>query len=103
MEPMSRELLTMLLLLCIAPAGCNRFINKPTKQIQVPDSGPVVLTAAERSAQLPDANQPPALISRASYMRPIAERSALKPFDEWTEQDAAVDALGRIGAAAVPS
>jgi len=79
--------------------------SKPTKQIQVPDSGPPVLTSMELPPQSPaaTASQPPATISQAAYLRPVSAGQSLKPFEQWTEQDAARDALGRIGTAAVPA
>jgi len=87
-------------------AGCNRLVSKPKKQVQVPDSGPPVLVSSElppQSPATPQAPISPALISQASYMRPLAGSQSVKPFNQWTEQDAAEDALGRIGAAAVPA
>jgi hypothetical protein len=40
-------------------------------------------------------------VARAAYLEPVTP--AIKPFPEWSEQEAAADALGRIGAAAVPA
>jgi HEAT repeat protein len=84
-------------------AGCNRF-STPARQVQVPDGGPPVLTAEERAAhpEMLTAMSQPRLISPAAYLRAIGEPQGLKPFEQWTEQEAAKDALGRIGAAAVP-
>jgi HEAT repeat protein len=92
----------------VAATGCMRSKPSAVKQIKVPEGGEPVLTSAERAAGEKDVNQPPRLlpqsiISRASYSGPVSESTALKPFERWTEQDAAEDALGRIGAAAVPS
>jgi hypothetical protein len=95
-------------------AGCSIGPTKPTKQIQVLDGGPPVLTSTERAAKELEAKrsgrefvaEPPAqpgFVSQASYMRPIDAPKPLMPFEQWTEQDAASDALGRIGPAAVPS
>jgi hypothetical protein len=89
--------------------GCSRLAPKPTKQVQISGGGPPVLTSLELPPQSPEASQNPAssqklsLISQASYARPIPNDQSVKPFVQWTEQDAAKDALGRIGAAAVPA
>ena len=64
-----------------------------------------MLTAVERAnaAAQPEAGG----VTRASFEQPIdgqvVETAQIKPFDEWSEQEAAADALGRIGPAAVPS
>ena len=91
-----------LISLAMITVGCSRLPAKPMRQIQVPDAGAPVLTSAEQSAQPQPARQEPQLISRMSYVRPLNEGPALKSFSEWSEQDAATDALGRIGGAAVP-
>jgi hypothetical protein len=85
--------------------GCTQVAPpKPTKQISVTDTGARPGNPATPPAGAPtqSASEPPGLVARTSFMQPINEGPALKPFDEWTEQDVAVDALGRIGAAAVP-
>src|SRR5262245_13179691 len=94
----------ILMTLVLAFAGCSRLTGTPTRSIEVPEGGPPVLTTAERLARETDAGRPPAqFVSQAAYMRPIGQPGPLKPFEQWTEQDAATDALGRIGAAAVPA
>jgi HEAT repeat protein len=42
-------------------------------------------------------------VAQASFNQPLDEPQILKPLERWTEQEAAADALGRIGAAAVPA
>ena len=84
-------------------SGCSRLTSTPTKLIEVPEGGPPVLTTAERVAHAMDARRAPGLVSQASYVRHIDQPGPLKPFEQWTEQDAATDALGRIGPAAVPA
>jgi HEAT repeat protein len=102
------------ILFASALAGCGIGPTRPTKTVQVPDGGPPVLTSTERAAKELEAKrsgrefvaqQPdqPGFVSQASYIRPIDAPTPLKPFEMWTEQDAASDALGRIGSAAVPS
>src|SRR5262245_8653920 len=94
----------ILMTLVLAFAGCSRLTGTPTRSIEVPEGGPPVLTTAERLARETDAGRPPAqFVSQAAYMRPIGQPGPLKPFEQWTEQDAATDALGRIGPAAVPA
>jgi HEAT repeats len=115
MNVMNRIIVTMLATMLAAVTatmlgpGCSRLTSKPTKQVQVRDSGPPVLTSMEMppqsSAPSPMAigSQAPGMISQAAYMRPLSNGQSVKPFSQWTEQDAATDALGRIGAAAVPA
>ncbi len=109
MEVMSHRILTALLAaMTLAFAGCGQLTSKPKKQVQVPNSGPPVLTSLELppnsspTSQGGASSQEPALISQAAYVRPVPTGESIKPFDQWTEQEAARDALGRIGAAAVP-
>lgn len=112
MNGMKRIIVTGLIavLATILGTSCSRLSSKPTKQIRITDGGPPVFTSLELQQQSSEAaeSQPPGLISRASYARPLpvghtSAVQSVKPFAEWTEQDAARDALGRIGAAAVPS
>jgi HEAT repeat protein len=71
--------------------------------VQVAEGGAPVLTTAELAKREKMGTPPPRLLSQASFVQPVNELLPLKPFDQWTEQDAATDALGRIGAAAVPA
>jgi len=104
MSRMNRLLHSWLLLAALAAlAGCSRGSQGPTKEVQVPNGGPPVLTSAERTAEeLTAAKRPPRTIAQASFTQPVEEAPPIKPFEQWTEQEAAGDALGRIGAAAVP-
>jgi HEAT repeat protein len=93
-----------------ALAGCGVGPSNPTRTIKTPDGGPPVLTSTERAAkELEDERKArematqPGFVSQASYLRPLDAPRPLKPFEQWTEQDAASDALGRIGPAAIPS
>jgi HEAT repeat protein len=85
-------------------AGCSQSPPSSTKIIEVPDGGEPVLTTAEINA-LPA--RPKRLeVAQASFQRPVAPQPVgprIKPFDQWTEQDVAADALGRIGTPAVPA
>ena len=118
MNVMKRIIVIALVIVAVATiglSGCSRLTSKPTKQIQVPDSGQPVLISSELppqssatpqtmgTSQLTGASQAPAVISQAAYLRPVSSGQSIKPFEAWTEQDAARDALGRIGAAAVPA
>jgi HEAT repeat protein len=86
-------------------AGCGQSQPPAARVVQVPTGGKPVLTAVElaNAAAQPDSGA----VVRASFEEPIArqpvELAQIKPFDEWSEQEAAADALGRIGPAAVPS
>jgi hypothetical protein len=87
----------------LAVGSCSRLTGTPTRSIKVAEGGPPVLTTAERVALEMDVRRPPGFVSQASYARPIEQPGPLKPFEQWTEQDAATDALGRIGPAAIPA
>src|SRR5687768_2793870 len=98
----------MQLAMCLALAGCSDSPLNPKKEIAVPEGGPPVLTSEEQAAQkaapltmrrLPPSN----VVAQASFEQPLEEPRILKPLERWTEQEAAADALGRIGAAAVPA
>jgi HEAT repeat protein len=85
--------------------GCGEPPPPAGRVVQVPTGGEPVLTAVEmaNAARQPDSGA----VVRASFEHPAdrqpVEPPQIKPFDEWTEQEAAADALGRIGPAAVPS
>ena len=74
-------------------AGCGPLTSTPKKAIAVPSGGKVVLTAAERAGQ---ELQPgtPSSVALAAFETPIEEPQLLKPLEQWTEQEAAADALG---------
>jgi hypothetical protein len=118
MNRMNTRLSLALTLLTIL--GCGRLPPTPGKQLQVPGGGQPVLTTEERAARAsssqalspPPNSAPPGFVAQTSYIAPLAEPRplptgetppAVKPFEQWTEQDAAEDALGRIGVAAVPT
>jgi hypothetical protein len=84
--------------------GCSQQSPGPKKEVKVPAGGEPVLTTSERAA-IEAHTYPTSAVARASFEepQPIVEPRALKPLEQWTEQEAAADALGRIGAAAVPS
>jgi hypothetical protein len=88
-------------------AGCSGSAAAPRKVIATSPDGPakvLPLTAAARPMTWPTSTVAP-----AAYEEPLPARPAfitvpvVKPLAEWTEQDVAADALGRIGAAAVPA
>ncbi len=90
----------LLLAVLAVLAGCD-FASQPTKQVETPGGPPGVPGPEYVSAEaLPQSAQPPA--------RPIFDYNvapaeySLKPLEKWTEQEAAADALGRIGPPAVP-
>ena len=88
-------------------AGCSGGASPPKKVIATSPDGPakvLPLTAAAKPMTWPTSTVAP-----AAYEEPLAVRPAaiavpvVKPLAQWTEQDVAADALGRIGAAAVPA
>jgi hypothetical protein len=87
--------------LVVLLAGCGGS-GQPVREIAtaVPEPGqvaPASFVSAETPA--PNGSTPPRPIF--DYTASPAEYN-LKPLDKWTEQEAAADALGRIGTAAVP-
>jgi HEAT repeat protein len=87
--------LASLLAALLPAAGCGQAIIGPTRQIESPDPRPrMIYTSAARGP-----------VAQATYVEPIpaAEPVRIRPFAEWTEQEAAADALGRIGPTAVPA
>jgi hypothetical protein len=97
-------------LVLAALLGCAKKPPAAKREIEVPDGGPPVLTSAERTAHelQPPASRAvasqPGVVTQAAFEQPAESHShAIKPFERWTDQDAAEDALGRIGAPAVPA
>ena len=74
--------------------GCDVPLYGPTKEIRSPDPQ-VVFTSVPTTGA----------VAQAAYVEPVTpeETPRLKPFAQWTEEDTAADALGRIGPAAVPA
>jgi hypothetical protein len=84
--------------------GCSGKQPAARKEIQVPDGGPPVLTSAERTRLEMQKPRVPGVVAQAAYEQSSEPpQPAIKPFEQWTDQDAAEDALGRIGAPAVPA
>jgi HEAT repeat protein len=103
---MSRSFALLALILGFAALlGCTRKSPSARKEIQVPDGGPPVLTTAERAVRGIQESPEPRLIAQAAYRQSVESSSSqgIKRFEQWTDQDAAEDALGRIGAPAVPA
>lgn len=87
-ECMNRAALISLTLVTLAGCGGS---TTPTKSIEVPTApAPQLLSSAGQSRRpIYDYNVAPA-------------QYTLKPLENWTEQEAAAEALGRIGPAALP-
>ena len=87
-------------------AGCGPTLLPPAKQVRSPAGGEVVLTSAERAVAPPGDTRQPQTIAPALFEQPVKAlppEPEIKPFEEWTEQETAADALGRIGPAGVPA
>jgi HEAT repeat protein len=85
-------------------SGCGRGPGSPTKEVEVPNGGPPVLTSTERAEREYQASKRVSgAVAPAMFQQPLEEPQPLKPLTQWTEQEVAADALGRIGAAAVPA
>ena len=98
-ERMTHSLCRLTLLGCLAAiAGCGLTPNEPLKIIATsPEGRPkVYLTSAEAaSAAMEPGLLPVSGVVQATYVEPIAGQPQLKPFTEWSEQEAAAEALGR--------
>jgi HEAT repeat protein len=85
-------------------AGCGQLRLKPTKQIVVPGGGPPVLTSDELlDNRYQVSAQATGRVAPATFQQPAEPPRIMRPLAEWSEQEAAADALGRIGAPAVPA
>jgi hypothetical protein len=91
-----------------ALAGCGWFSSGPSQQVRLPEPAtapaPVMPGTSDGG---PAAASPSGTVQRASFEQPApltapSTARLLRPFPEWSEQEAAAEALGRIGAAAVP-
>jgi hypothetical protein len=97
------------LLLPAIPAlliGCGETVSRPPKMVKSPAGGEVVLTSAERTDLAAGDHRQPQMVAPALFQQPVeapTPEPELKPFGQWTEQEAAADALGRIGPAGVPA
>jgi HEAT repeat protein len=102
MRPLGSLALAVLAL--AATTGCG-VGSGPKRQVETPSvpPGPEYVSAASAAspvtASAPSSAAPPRAIF--DYNVAPAEYS-LKPLEKWTEQEAAADALGRIGPSAVP-
>ena len=89
-EGMNRYWLTMSMIALLT--GCGGY-GEPTRQVETatPPPGPAFVSTTAGAPPRPifDYNVAPAQYS-------------LKPLEQWTEQEAAADALGRIGPPAIP-
>jgi hypothetical protein len=91
--------LGLMLLALTQLVGCGQTEPTAGKEIRVAEISPPGLITAQRP---PNASAT-SFVSRAAYEQPVEQPQMLRPFETWTDQDAAEDALGRIGAAAVPA
>jgi hypothetical protein len=94
--------ISILLVTTILLAGCESLPPpKPVCVAPMPDNRP---PPVDPNAQPGPGyiSTPAGTVTQANKIPPTDEEEALKPFDEWSEQHAAADALGRIGPPAVP-
>jgi hypothetical protein len=109
--PGTRTAAVLIAVAALAPlAGCGEVPVRPSKTITVPAGEQPVLTSVQRPPSEPappTENRPPAPpgepVAPAVFEQPVPEPEPIKPLAAWTEQEAAAEALGRIGAAAVPA
>jgi HEAT repeat protein len=97
------RLLAAAALALTALAGCGKTPVVPAKSISVDAGEKPVLTSVERRDRTLSRQPQTDGVTRASFEQPIIEPEPIKPLAAWTEQEAAAEALGRIGAAAVPA
>lgn len=92
-----RDLMSFTLIAASAAAlaGCSDLTGEPTRQITSPSPPGTFYTSVPIAGE----------VAQAAYLEPAKriEPAAIKPFEAWSEQEAAADALGRIGPAAVPA
>jgi len=108
MLPFARYLTLLALTLCVATTGCMVSAGGPVKIIATsPDGRPREFATNEAATAAMVAAPSPAgptwAVSQAAYAEAVGTLPPIKPFPEWSEQEAAADALGRIGSAAVPT
>lgn len=91
----------------LALGGCGWFSSGPSRQVRLPE--PAAAPAAVRVAvsEAEPTTEVSSAVQRASFEQPVPMvlpngARLLRPFPQWSEQEAAAEALGRIGAAAVP-
>ena len=94
-------------LVAVSFAGCSSRGAAPRKVIATSPDGPAKVLPL--SAAATPMTWPTSTVAPAAYEEPVALSQPgvlvplVKPLAQWTEQDVAADALGRIGAAAVPA
>jgi hypothetical protein len=92
-ECMRRSLLIAVLL----ATGCG--LSEPTKQVKTPEPSPGAAAAPAEPQYISTDGRP----VRAIYDYNVSPAQFnLKPLEQWSEQEAAADALGRIGKPAIP-
>jgi HEAT repeat protein len=95
------------LIATIAAAGCTGTPTPPRKVIATSPQGATVLSGQGVLSGPAAAGQrptyPTSLVAPAAFEAPAGEVRPIKPFADWSEQEAAADALGRMGPAAVPA
>ena len=92
----------------VAARGPNKFIatspdGRPVEFATSQAAAAAMGAPADAPAVTPRRTFPTSTVVKAVYAEPVSELPPIKPFLEWTEQEAAADALGRIGVAAVPA
>ncbi len=95
--------------LVVVSSGCSPGPSATNRKVEIAGGGPPVLTTAELAARGEKSDKSePARMAQVSFNQPVdsagksSQNNAVKPFDQWSDQDAAEHALGRIGAVAVP-
>lgn len=76
-----------------ALAGCHRMTGEPTREITTPVQETFFVST------------PVGTVAQVGHQEPVAPVPdlRLKPIEDWSEQETAADALGRIGPPAVPA
>jgi hypothetical protein len=97
--PLQFVVLTGSLLAC---AGCYSPYPTPKPVVTPGIDPPIVAQRALYETSIH--GEPVAVVAPTTAFRPVEPTTSpiLKPYDQWTEQEAAADALGRIGAPAIP-
>lgn len=87
----------------LACMGCGYDPYPKPKPVVTPGIGPSMV--AQRAMYETSINgEPLGVVTPSTALMPVERATSpiLKPYEKWTEQEAAADALGRIGSPAIP-
>jgi hypothetical protein len=88
----------------LACTGCGYNPYPTPKPVVTPGIDPPIVVQRAMYETSVKGEQPVSVVGPTTALMPVERPLApiLKPYEQWTEQEAAADALGRIGAPAIP-